>query len=277
VLFVLPALALLLVFRVYPLIRGAFFSVTGDRERNGVFIGLDNYTELFADSGFLQSLRNIGILLVLLPIYVAIPLALAIFIHLKIPGHRIYRAVYFFPVVLSPVIIGAIFNQVLAVDGPINQALARAGLDVPIDWLGSKTTALYSVLAVQIWATFGLAVVVILAGLSTLDQELLDAAKMDGANLWQQIRHVILPSLLPTIQFVFVTTTIGLLTGMFGLLFVMTAGGPGTATYLPEFFIWLQQGQMGRPAFASAASMVLFAVMAIIALIQIRILRREEI
>ena len=115
------------------------------------------------------------------------------------------------------------------------------------DWLGNQDTALFTVVGVQIWATFGLAVTIFLAGLSTLDNELLDAATLDGANLLQTIRHVIIPSLRPTIQFVVVTTTIGLLTGMFGLLFVMTAGGPFDSTYLPELYIWVKQGR-GQPA-----------------------------
>ena len=169
-----------------------------------------------------------------------------------------YRAVYFFPVVLSPVIIGTIFNTVLSADGPFNSLLETLHLPTN-DWLGNQDTALFTVVGVQIWSTFGLAVTIFLAGLSTLDNEQIEAATLDGANLLQTIRHVIIPSLRPTIQFVVVTTTIGMLTGMFGLLFVMTAGGPFDSTYLPELYIWVKQGKDNRPALASAASMVLFA------------------
>lgn len=265
---------MILLFRVYPLVRGAGDSLTGDGARREVFVGLDNYRELFADPVFLDSLRHVVVLLLLLPVWVALPLGISILIHLRIPGHRIYRRVYFFPVVLSPVIIGAIFNFVLAVDGPLNRLLGLVG--VPrVDWLGDSQTALLSVVAVQIWATFGIAVVIFLAGLATLDPNLLDAAKVDGATLRQTVTHVIIPGLVHTIQFVFVTTTIGMLTGMFGLLFIMTGGGPGSATYLPELYIWIQQGQMSRPSLASAASMVLFGVMAVIATIQIWLLSRR--
>ena len=125
---------------------------------------------------------------------------------------------------------------------------------------------MFTVVGVHIWATFGMALVVFLAGFATLDSALLDAARMDGASLAQIIWHVIIPGLSRTIQFVFVTTMIGMLTSMFGLLYVMTSGGPEGSTYLPEYYIWIQQGQMNRPALASAASTVLFLIMLVVGL-----------
>ena len=135
---------------------------------------------------------------------------------------------------------------------------------------------MFTVVGVHIWATFGMALVVFLAGFATLDAALLDAARVDGASLPQTIWHVIIPSLSRTIQFVFVTTMIGMLTSMFGLLYVMTGGGPEGSTYLPEYYIWIQQGQMNRPALASAASTVLFLVMLVVGLLQIGLLRRSR-
>nr|WP_277350327.1 sugar ABC transporter permease [Nonomuraea sp. FMUSA5-5] len=198
---------------------------------------------------------------------------LATFIYLRVPGHRVYRSVYFFPAVLSPVIVGAIFNLMLGYDGPLNSLLGAFGAG-PVDWLGDPGIAMFTVTGVHIWATFGMALVVFLAGFSTLDATLLDAARVDGASLARTIWHVIIPSLTRTIQFVFVTTMIGMLTSMFGLLFVMTSGGPEGSTYLPEYYIWHQQGQMNRPALASAASTVLFVVMLVVGLLQITLLRR---
>ncbi|MGZ0152951.1 carbohydrate ABC transporter permease [Kribbella sp. WER1] len=270
---VTPALLIIVGLRVVPLILGAQYSLTGDGDRNGVFVGLANYKTLAADPVFRTAVRNVGLLFVALPVAVAVPGILATFLFLKVPGHRFYRSVYFFPVVLSPVIIGAIFNILLSVDGPLNQLLGAVGLG-PVDWLGNSHLAIVSVIAVHIWATFGMALVIFMAGFSTLDQSLLDAAKCDGANLPQTIRHVVIPELSQTIQFVFVTTMIGMLTGMFGLVYVMTAGGPGGATYLPEFYIWVTQGQMNSPALASAASMVLFLVMLVVGLAQIRLIKR---
>ncbi|GAB1818777.1 carbohydrate ABC transporter permease [Herbidospora sp. RD11066] len=268
-----PAVLIIVALRLYPLALGVNFSFTGDGDANGTAVGLANYLELLDDPLFQTALANVGLLVLLLPVAVAIPGLLATFIYLKVPGHRFFRSVYFFPAVLSPVIVGAIFNLMLAFDGPLNELLGAIGLG-PVDWLGDPTVAKLAVVGVQIWATFGMALVVFLAGFATLDASLLDAARVDGASLRQSIWHVIIPSLSQTIQFVFVTTMIGMLTSMFGLLFVMTSGGPEGSTYLPEYYIWIQQGQMNRPALASAASTVLFLIMLVVGLLQISVLRR---
>ncbi|MGI5216032.1 carbohydrate ABC transporter permease [Plantactinospora sp. CA-290183] len=268
-----PAVLIIVVLRLYPLLLGVNFSFTGDGERNGVMVGLDNYLELFEDPLFRAALGNVGLLVLLLPVAVAVPGLLATFIYLRVPGHRLYRSVYFFPAVLSPVIVGAIFNLLLAFDGPFNAVLGSVGVG-PVDWLGNPDVAMFVVVGVHVWATFGMALVVFLAGFATLDPALLDAARVDGASLPQVIWQVIVPGLSRTIQFVFVTTMIGMLTSMFGLLYVMTSGGPEGSTYLPEYYIWFQQGQLNRPALASAASTVLFVIMLVVGLLQIKLLKR---
>lgn len=270
---VAPAVLIIAGLRLWPLVLGVNFSFTGDGDRDGVMVGLDNYVTLFADPLFRTALRNVGLLVLLLPVAVAIPGLLATLIYLRVPGHRLYRGVYFFPAVLSPVIVGAIFTLLLAFDGPLNRVLGGLGIG-PVDWLGDPGVAFFVVVAVHVWATFGMALVVFLAGFATLDQSLLDAAKMDGASFPQTVRHVIVPSLTRTIQFVFVTTMIGMLTSMFGLLYVMTSGGPEGSTYLPEYYIWIQQGRLNQPALASAASTALFLIMLVVGLAQIAILRR---
>ncbi|MEU0548652.1 sugar ABC transporter permease [Micromonospora sp. NPDC005979] len=270
---VAPAVLILVLLRLYPLVLGVNFSFTGDGDRDGAMVGFDNYVHLLQDPLFQQALRNVGLLVLLLPVAVAIPGLLATFIYLRVPGHRFYRSVYFFPAVLSPVIVGAIFNLLLSFDGPVNVVLSTVGIG-PVDWLGDPDVAMFAVVGVHVWATFGMALVVFLAGFATLDAALLDAARVDGASLAQVIWHVIIPSLTRTIQFVFVTTMIGMLTSMFGLLYVMTSGGPEGSTYLPEYYIWIQQGRMNRPALASAASTVLFVIMLVVGLLQLKLLRR---
>jgi multiple sugar transport system permease protein len=120
-----------------------------------------------------------------------------------------------------------------------------------------------------------MSVLIFLAGLSTLNQEMLEAARLDGARFWQRLRFVVIPALRPIIEFVAVVTVIGLLTGLFGLIYVLTAGGPGTATTLPEFLIWLEQGKLNRPGYAAAISVVLFALMGGFAWMQVRLMTRN--
>ena len=274
-LFLLPALLLVVAFRIFPLGWGFVLSQTDASGASaGTYIGAGNYVEAFSDPNFLASIRNTVFVLVTLPVWVTLPMLLAILIHQGVPGGRFFRAVYFLPAVLSSVIVGAIFGVVLRFDGTLNAVLGLAGIP-GVDWLGSSVTALPSLLAVQFWSTFGMGVLIFLAGLSTVSQDQIDAARLEGARMWQIWVHVIIPALWPIIEFSAVVTTIGVLTSMFGLIYVLTAGGPGTATTLPEFLIWLEQGKINRPGYAAALSMILFAMMAVLAWLQIRIMSRN--
>ncbi len=274
-LFLGPTLAMVVVFRLFPLLWGSVLSLTStDASGHAFFVGLDNYRELARDPTLLASLGNTLILIATLPVWVMLPLLLAILIHQGVPGGRLFRAVYFFPAVLSAVIIGSIFNVILRYDGNLNAALKMIGL-LPVDWLGSGSTALFSLIAVQLWSTFGLGVLIFMAGMSTVSPDLIEAARLDGARTLQIWIHVILPQLRPILEFVVVVTTIGVLTSMFGLIYVLTAGGPGSASTLPEFLIWLEQGKMNRPGYASAMAMLLFVLMAGLAVAQIRIMSRN--
>ncbi|MEP0322853.1 carbohydrate ABC transporter permease [Bauldia litoralis] len=275
-LFVLPALLVVTVFRLIPLVWGFGYSLTDfDGINPPKWIGLANYEQLLSDDAFLASMKNAIIMLATLPIWIALPMLLAILIHQGVPGGRFFRAVYFFPAVLSSVIIGAIFTFVLRYDGSLNGLLDIFGVPA-VDWLGSGSTALPSLMAVALWSTFGMTVLIFLSGLSTVDPELVEAATLDGASLTQTWWYVIIPAIRPIIEFAAVVTMIGMLTSMFALIYVMTAGGPGTATTLPEFLIWLEQGKLNRPGYASAISVVLFGLMALLATVQIRILSRNS-
>lgn len=273
--FLAPSLALIATFRIAPLIWGAGLSLTDAKGITpGAFVGLANYRELAGDPAFRDSMSNTILLIATLPVWVCFPLLLAILIHQGVPGGRFYRATYFFPAILSSVIVGSIFNTLLRRDGAVNAALKLVGI-APIDWLGNSQTALLSLIAVQLWATFGMSLLIFLAGLSTVPQDMIEAARLDGARLRHLVWFIIIPTLRPIIEFVAVVTTIGILTSMFGLIYVLTAGGPGTSTTLPEFLIWLELGKLNRPGYAAAISMVLFALMAGLAWAQIRIMQRN--
>ena len=274
-LFVLPAVLLVLVFRIIPLIWGFALSFTNSTGLGTAdFVGADNYAAIAGDPTFHASLINTVILLATLPIWIMLPMLLAILIHQGVPGGKLFRAVYFFPAVLSSVIVGSIFNVVLRYDGSLNALLKFFGINA-VDWLGTGATALGSLIAVQLWSTFGMSLLIFLAGLSTVPKDMIEAARLEGASLGQTWWHIIIPALRPIIEFVAVVTTIGVLTSMFGLIYVLTAGGPGTATTMPEFLIWLEQGKMNRPGYAAAISMVLFVLMGGLAWLQIRIMNRN--
>ena len=163
-LFVAPARLLVAVFRMFPLAWEFVLSFPKIGKGGVHFVGLDNSAALTTDDAFRDSLVNTLILLASLPIWIALPMILAILIHQCVPGGRLFRAVYFFPAVLSAVIIGSIFNVVLRYDGSLNAALKSVGTDA-VDWLGSGSTALGNQIVVALWATFGMSVLIFLAGL----------------------------------------------------------------------------------------------------------------
>jgi len=274
-LFVLPALALFVVFRLLPLGIGSVLSFA---DWNGIsaprWIGVGNYLELLGDPVFQATMLNTLKVLITLPIWVGLPLLLATFIYFEVPGARIYRAAYFFPIVLSSIITGTMFSIIMRYDGTLNQTLAVFGLQ-GVDWLGDGRFALIAVIIVAIWAHFGMSVLIFLSGLTTIPPEVIEAARIDGANLGQIIFRVMVPMLRPTIELVAIMTTITILTSMFGLIYVMTGGGPGSATYMPEFLIWLMQGQFSRLGYASAMSVVLFLVVGLVGAAQIRLMRSQ--
>ena len=276
-LLLLPGLALFLVFRFYPLLSGLQYSFTS---WNGIakptYIGLRNYVELFgADPSFRAAVLNALIMLATLPVWVGLPMVLAVLIYLNVPGGRFFRVAYFFPVVLSSVIVGTMFNIILRFDGVFNWLLGALGFE-GVDWIGDQHTAFLSVISVAIWSHFGMSVLIFLSGLATFPGDIIDAAKIDGATLLQIIARVILPLMVPMIQFVSVITTISMLTAMFGLIYVMTQGGPGTATYMPEYLIWLMQGDTNRLGYATAIGMVLFLFVGGCGLLQITFLLRDN-
>src|SRR3569832_306134 len=274
-LFVVPALGLVVVFRLFPLFAGSLSSCT---DWNGIsdprWIGLGNYAELLSDPVFQATMLNTVKVMITLPIWVGLPLFLAIFIYLEVPGARTYRAVYFFPIVLSSIITGTMFSIILRFDGTLNQFIGLAHIPA-LDWLGDRRFALAAVILVAIWAHFGMSVMIFLSGLTTIPPETIEAARIDGATLMQIIWRIIIPMVRPTIELVVVMTTITILTSMFGLIYVMTGGGPGTATYMPEFVIWLMQGQFNRLGYASAMSVTLFVVVALVGIAQIRLMRSQ--
>ena len=278
-LFMAPAILLLILFRFYPLLRGIGYSLTDwDGIHIPEFIGLSNYERLlFHDTLFRTSVVNFFKVVLTLPLWVLLPLVLALIIYQKVPGARFFRAAFFLPYVLSTVIVAAIFTMLLKIDGAVNSFLRLIGLDaLTVDWLGTLDTALPSVIGVALWAGFGLGVIIYLAALATMNNDLIDAATVDGANWLQMLQHVVVPSIRPTIEFYTVLQIKLMLAGMFAYIFVLTSGGPGSSTYLPEYLIWENMGLLNKPGYASAIGTLIFVLFIFIIIIQVRMMTRRD-
>ncbi|MER7169642.1 sugar ABC transporter permease [Micromonospora sp. NPDC000207] len=271
-LMVLPALVLAVTFKLVPLARGV---VTSFEQSSGFgdssFAGFDNYTRMFDDPVVLASFRNALLVVATLPVWVVFPLVLAVLIHQRAPGWKFFRAVYFVPYTIAPIVVGIMFRQILAPDGPINALLRAVGLrPLAIEWLNGQNSALFSLVAVALWSFFGLGVMTYLAGLATIPDEVLEAAYLDGAGFWRRLLSVVVPMLRPTVAYWSVLCASGVLIWLFPLIYALTQGGPGNATMLPEYLVFLTTFQFLDRGYGSAIGIALFAFVAVLSIFSVR-------
>lgn len=274
VVYVLPSVFFLSVFVVYPfasILIHAFTTWNGYTAPT--FIGLKNFQTLIADQTFISALRNNVFFALSVPIQLTLPLGLAFLIQQRIPGWRIYRWTYFFPVIYSTVVLGVIARLVLQMDGPLNEILQGVQLSgLTRNWLGDSSTALVAILVVSVWANFGYNVVLFLAGMSSIDPQLPEAARIDGANQLQILRHVYVPGLRRVMEIVLVTSTINAFAYMFTYVFTITNGGPGFGTFVVEFDIYNNAFAFQRMGYACAMGMLLTLLISVLGFLQIKTL-----
>lgn len=277
-LFVAPAVLLLVIFRVLPIIEAFYLSLT---RWNGftdpVFIGFANFVDLVGDPAFKTALVNNGVILLTLPLWIILPFLVAAVLYTQIPGWRFFRTAFFMPAIISPVIIGIFFEVMLRFDGPLNIILREVGLGwLARQWLVDLSTALPLLIAVVVWATFGIGVLIFLAALQGIDPQLLDAARVDGASWLQTQRYVVIPDIQPVVEFWTIVMLILSFTGIFPFVFTLTGGGPGHATSVIELRIYLAAFQSGSLGYASAIGVVLLGIVLVVVALALTWLRRER-
>jgi len=241
------------------------------------FIGLQNYVDLVTPgsltfSDFWSSMRATGIFTVFsVPLLIVVPLLAAVLLNQNLKGTTFFRGVFFAPYVLGVAVIGVIWKYLLdPQSGVVNHLLGLIGLPDQTPWTVDVPWAWVSLVGVTIWWTAGLNTVILLAGLKGINADLYEAAALDGAGTMRKFWSVTLPGLRPVMIFV-TTTTILASANMFGQSFLLTQGGPGTETRSAIMYIadqGLAQGNMGA---ASAMSYLLFAVLAVISVVNFRI------
>lgn len=277
-----PALACLLIFNVLSIVVAAAVSLTnldigGLADPSQVrFIGLANYRAMLNDPGFWEALRNTFLFVGLgVPTLVIGSLAIAIALNYSQSWFfRSLRAFYFVPAITAIVAISLIWGNIYNSQfGLLNWLLSLIGKG-PVEWLSDPTTAKFSVALVAIWRGSGLDTIIFLAALQAIPAEYYEAAAIDGAGEWRKIFRITLPLMRFAIFFVTVTTLIGWMQ-FFDEPYVLTQGGPVHATTSMSLYIYQQGFRDNEFGFASAASIVLFAIIAIVTAVQLRT-RREE-
>lgn len=263
--FILPAVLGTLIFIVIPV----FFSfglsfVDWDLLSPMKFVGLSNFKDVLTDSTFVQVLINTFVFAIASSVFaVIIPLVLACILNTKIRGSNFYKTAYFLPFITPMIVIAIVWQWVFDPNiGLLNQIL-----HTHIKWLYDVRFAMPALIAVSVWKLIGYNMIIFLSGLSTINQEVLEAAKIDGANSWQVFKNVTVPLLSPTIFFVIVITSISSFQ-VFDLIYVMTQGGPDNSTMVLVYSIYKYAFEYFDVGKASAIAYILFAIIFVLVLCQ---------
>ncbi|MCM2390581.1 sugar ABC transporter permease [Streptomyces sp. CWNU-1] len=279
-LFSTPFLVLFAVFMALPIIATLVMSFTDFGLRNvtdplsAEFIGLENYTKLFQDDKFLKSLFNTAYFVVVgVPLTIGAGLVIAVLLNNGIDRMRtFFRIGFYAPVVTSIVAIAVVWRFVLdPADGLIAGLATELGMTAP-DFLGSETLAMPSLIVMAIWRNLGTVMVLLIAGLQAIPQDVREAARLDGAGAWHEFRLITVPLLRPTLLYATVITTIGYL-NVFEEPFVMTNGGPSNSTLTVSLNMYREGFNFFHMGYASAMAYVLFVAIMGITVLQLRLLK----
>jgi multiple sugar transport system permease protein len=239
--------------------------------------GLDNFRQMARDTTFWTALRNTLYYAAFhIPLTLAVSLGLALLLNRKLRGVAFFRAVAFFPYITSIVAIAQIWNMLFSPGyGPVNELLRWVGVDNPPGWTTSADWSMPAVIVVGVWRDMGYYMLLFLAGLQTIPGQLYEAARVDGASAWQRFRAVTLPGLRPTTFFITVLLTIGSFK-VFDLILVMTNGGPGQSTLVLAQYIFRKGFEENQFGYASAVSIVLFAICLLVTVVQFVVNKRRS-
>lgn len=263
--FILPAVLGTLIFIVIPVFFSFSLSfVDWDLLSPMKFVGLSNFKDVLTDSMFVQVLINTFVFAIASSVFaVIIPLVLACILNTKIRGSNFYKTAYFLPFITPMIVIAIVWQWVFDPNiGLLNQIL-----HTHIKWLYDVRFAMPALIAVSVWKLIGYNMIIFLSGLSTINQEVLEAAKIDGANSWQVFKNVTVPLLSPTIFFVIVITSISSFQ-VFDLIYVMTQGGPDNSTMVLVYSIYKYAFEYFDAGKASAIAYILFAIIFVLVLCQ---------
>lgn len=279
-LFVLPALINFFLFRYLPIIwaaRTSFYKYSFFKGFEG-FVGLDHYIKIFTDDPQLINSLRVTLIFALtkVPIQVALALALAVFAVQTIRGMGTIRAVIFIPVVTSFIVVSIVWGMMLNKDvGLVNALLQSVGLPRMV-FLSSKTNALPSIIMITIWKDIGYSVIILVAAMKGIPDVYYEVAIVLGANTWQRFVNVTIPMLRRALMFVIVLGTLSSFQ-VFIPVYQLTLGGPRDTTNVIVYYIYKKAFRFGEMDYAAALSMVLLVIMLVFSLIQMRVLRSEDV
>jgi raffinose/stachyose/melibiose transport system permease protein len=267
-LYALPLLALVGSVFAYPLAQLVHYSLENVGESQYVpttFAGASNFRYIFGDSLFRTAIENNLKLFLCVPALLALSILVSALIFDRPRGWKVYRVLIFVPYVLSIPVVGVIFGYMFQLDGVVNTGLRGLGLGFAAqDWLGSTTWALPTIMFVIVWKELGFGVILCVARLSSVDEQLFEAARVDGAGWWRTLFHITIPQLAPALAFYAVVELITMLSWVFAYVYVMTLGGPQNSTVVSEYYIYQAVFQNNTIGVGAAAGVTLLAIVSIL-------------
>jgi putative chitobiose transport system permease protein len=276
-LFLTPALLAIAIFVLYPIFAVVYYSFTDYTIVNPpVWIGLKNYNWLIHDTTFWKALGHSFVYLLVTPTLIFLSIILAIIVNRKLPGISAYRALFFIPVISGSIAVGIAWRLMLDTNGIINAILLSVGiLKEPIQWLAEPIYTLPFCMLMTIWLGVGYYMMIFLAGLQNIPDELYDAAQIDGCNSWQKHWYVSIPGLRPQITFVAVISSLAALQ-VFNEVFTLTNGTGGIlqSGYTVVYYLWQQAFRLSHAGKASAIAMALLLITLVFSMMNIRLLER---
>lgn len=239
------------------------------------FVGLDNYRKMFSTPEFWEVFGNTAIYTVgTVPLNMVLALAVAFFLNEKIAGRRWLRTAFFTPVIISSVAAAVIWRWVFDPSlGLANQVLSALGLP-EVNWLNESGPAMFALIIVGVWKTFGINMVLFAAGLSNIPEHYYEAAQIDGAGPWSRFWNITLPLLSPTTLFILVLSIIGSFQ-VFDIVYVLTYGGPLGSTKVLVFYLYEHAFRFFNMGYASAVAYFLFGVLFVLTMLQIRFFKHQ--
>lgn len=262
--FMVPAMVIFAIFFIIPMITSLFFSMTVWNFKDFTFVGLDNFKMFFSERSLNIGIKNTLIYAFLsCGLKVILAFFIAVFLTSKIRSKNILRSIVFFPNLVSTVAVGIVFSALMHPSkGLLNAALNAIGLN-SVDWLGNTSIALFSVIGVDVWKGVGVATVIYIAGIQSIDKTFYEAASIDGATGWQKLINVTVPLCRPAMNSVIILAFIG---GMrsFDLIWSMTGGGPGFATDVVASIVYKQYAA-GFYGLSTAGNVIMFVMIAVLA------------
>jgi multiple sugar transport system permease protein len=283
-LFLTPALLAIFIFFLIPVLAALIMSFTDfdiyslGNINYARFIGFNNYIEIFKDPLFWQSLKNtLYFVIAGGPLSIAVSLAAALLLSSKLVKYKgIFRLVYFMPVVTTLVAVSILWRFIYHPRfGILNYLLGFVGVH-PIDWLGNPHWAMPAIILMAIWKNFGYNMIIFIAGLQNIPEDLYEAANIEGASEWNKFKNITLPMLAPTTLFVSIITMIGYFQ-LFAEPYVMTQGGPLNSTLSIVLYMYQEGFRWWNMGYSAALAFILFFIILIVSLIQLKVQRETAI